>query len=149
MNPEEATVTVESADLGASKPIERKPTSKEIGEWRNAHFTVKQGTVKACGHKFDPTTMPKNTNCWDCWEATFSSSPQGVAQVHQLLLNGGTQAVTAAYGKKFVKMFGRFLRNQLLRDYASKETQAASGIEGKVMDIQEERNNTNAAQLQT
>jgi len=143
----ETNKPMEPADLGASKPIEHKPTSKEIGEWRNANFTVKQGTVKACGHKFDPHTFPKQANCWDCWEATFSSSPEGVASVHQLLLTGGTKAVVAMHGQKFTKMFGRFLRNQLLREYASKEVQAASGIEGSVMDIQAERSNADDAQL--
>ncbi len=144
------TVAVESADLGASKPIaEPKPTRKQIGEWRAANFTVKQGTVLACGHKFDPRTMPKKANCWDCWEATFSTSPESVAQVHQMLLDGGTQAVISTYGSKFTRMFGRFLRKKLLTEYASKQVQAASGIEGSILDIKEEANALHIPSIQT
>ena len=135
---EEAKALVD-ADLGASKPIpEPKPTRKQIGEWRNANFTVRHSTVNACGHKLDLRQFPSNANCWDCWEAFFSVSPEGVASVHQLLLNGGTQAVVAMHGKKFTKMFGKFLQKKLLKEYASPAVQAASGIEGSIMNVKEE-----------
>ena len=128
-----------SPDLGASKPIpEKKPSSKEIGEYRNRHFTVRHNTVVACGHKIDLGHYPSNANCWPCWEAFFSVSPEGVEQVHQMLLNGGTQEVTRRFGSKFVKNFGKFLRNKLLTEYASREVQAASGIEGAILDVKAE-----------
>src|ERR1035437_10100990 len=64
------SVTLVDADLGASKPIpEPKPTRKQIGEWRNAKFTVRHSTVNGCGHKLDLRQFPSNANCWDCWEA--------------------------------------------------------------------------------
>lgn len=144
------TVAVTSADLGASKPIEQpKPTRKQIGEWRNANFTVKHSTAIACGHKIDLRRFPSNANCFDCWEAFFSVSPEGVASVHQMLLDGGTQAVISMYGSKFTKMFGRFLRKKLLTEYASKQVQAASGIEGSILDIKEEANALHIPSIQT
>ena len=116
---------VDSADLGASKPIpEKKPTSKEIGEYRNRHFTVRHSTVVACGHKIDLRQYPSNANCWDCWEAFFSVSPEGVAQVHQMLMEGGTQEVTRRFGSKFVKKFGKFLQKQLLQAAQQRHEQA-------------------------
>jgi hypothetical protein len=47
----------------------------------------------------------------------------------------GTQGVTKLYGKKLVKMFGVFLRKQLLQQYASAQVQAASGIEGNQLQV--------------
>ena len=130
------SVTLVDADLGASKPVpEPTPTRKQIGEWRAANFTVRHSVVNACGHKLDLKQFPSNANCWECWNAFFSVSPEGVASVHQLLLNGGTQAVIAMHGKKFTKMFGKFLQKKLLKEYAS----PASGIEGSIMSVTEEK----------
>ena len=133
-------ITLVPADLGASKPIaETKPTLKQVREWRARNFTVRHSTVNACGHKLDLGHFPKHANCWPCWEAFFSVSPEGVASVHNLLLTGGTKAVIAMHGSKFTKMFGRFLREKLLKEYASQEVQAASGIEGSIMNVTEEK----------
>jgi hypothetical protein len=129
----------EELDLGASKPVpEPKPTLAQVKAWRAANFTVRHSTVNACGHKLDLRQFPSNANCWPCWEAFFSVNPEGVASVHQLLLNGGTQAVVAMHGKKFTKMFGKFLQKKLLKEYASPAVQAASGIEGSIMNVKEE-----------
>lgn len=128
------------ADLGSSKPIPQpEPTLKQVKEWRAANFTVRHSTVKACNHKLDLRHLPSNANCWECWRAFFESSPEGVASVHDLLLTGGTKAVIAMHGAKFTKMFGRFLQKKLLSEYASQEVQAASGIEGSIMDIAAEK----------
>ena len=136
------SANIDSADLGASKPIpEKKPTSKEIGEYRNRHFTVRHSTVVACGHKIDLRQYPSNANCWDCWEAFFSVSPEGVAQVHQMLMEGGTQEVTRRFGSKFVKKFGKFLQKQLLQAAQQRHEQAverATSIEGGIMDVKAE-----------
>src|ERR1019366_8212706 len=119
------------ADLGASKPVpEPKPTLAQVKAWRAANFTVRHSTVNACGHKLDLRIPPSNANCWPCWEAFFSVSPEGVASVHNLLLEGGTKAVIALHGAKFIRMFGRFLQKKLLLQ-ASPQVQAASGIEVK------------------
>jgi hypothetical protein len=123
----------ESTDLGASKPIPQpaykpQPTQHSI--------------VKACNHKIDLNHFPTHSNCWDCWQAFFSVSPEGVASVHQLLLQGGTKAVIAMHGAKFVKFFGKFLQQKLLQEYASPAVQAASGIEGSIMDIKAESEGT-------
>jgi hypothetical protein len=129
----------EELDLGASKPVpEPKPTLAQVKAWRAANFTVRHSTVNACGHKIDLRATPSNANCWPCWEAFFSVNPEGVASVHQLLLEGGTKAVIAMHGAKFTKMFGKFLQQKLLKEYASPAVQAASGIEGSIMSVKEE-----------
>src|ERR1019366_58410 len=109
---EEAKAMVDT-DLGASKPVPQpEPTLKQVREWRAANFTVRHSTVNACGHKIDLRIPP--SNCEDCWTAFFSVSPEGVASVHNLLLEGGTKAVIAMHGKKFTRQFGRFLQKKLL-----------------------------------
>lgn len=113
-------------DLGASRPISQ-PVYKQQ--------PTQHSTVVACGHKLETGHLPKHSNCEDCWFALFETSPEGVASVHQLLLEGGTKAVVAMHGSKFTKMFGRFLREKLLKEYASREVQAASGIEGSILDV--------------
>jgi len=117
MGPETpVTLTVENADLGAStKPAEKpKPTRKEIGEWRARNFTVRHATVLACDHKLDLRHFPTNSNCFDCWYAFLESNPDGVASVHELLQQGGTKALEAMHGKKFVKMYGKYIQKKLL-----------------------------------
>jgi hypothetical protein len=137
--PEPVTVVLQDADLGSSKPIsEPKPTRKQIGEWRAAHFTVKHSTVNACGHKLDLRHFPSNANCSDCWEAFFSVSPEGVSSVHQLLMTEGTQAVIRMHGQKFTRQFGRFLRKKLLSEYANREVPTSPSIEGGMLDIKAE-----------
>ena len=147
MNPEEPKL--EPADLGASKPVPQpEPTIAQVKAWRAVNFTVKHSTVNACGHKIDLRVAPSNANCEDCWTAFFSVSPEGVASVHNLLLEGGTKAVIAMHGAKFTRQFGRFLQQKLLKEYASPAVQAASGIEGSIMNVKEEINGVSNLQAQ-
>jgi len=131
---------VNSADLGAGKSIEIKhePTEREIREWRSRNFTVKHNRVVACGHKLETGHLPRHANCEDCWYALFETTPDGVASVHDLLLKEGSKAVEAMHGKKFLKAFGKYLRIKLLQQ-ACPEVQAASGIEGAMLNLGSER----------
>jgi len=126
MNPEQT-------DLGASKPIPQ-PVYKQQ--------PTRHSVVNACGHKLEAGHFPKHTNCEDCWFALFETTPDGVASVHDLLLKEGTQAVVRMHGSKFTKAFGQYLRRKLLSQYASPAVQAASGIEGSIMDIKAESEGT-------
>ena len=131
------------ADLGASKPVAQpKPTEREIREWRARHWTVRHAAVVACGHKLEDGHPPKHVNCEHCWYALFETTPEGVASVHDMLLKGGTQAVIAVHGKKFTEQFGKYLRKKLLQQYATPEVQAASGIEGSILDVKAESEGT-------
>lgn len=143
-NDEAVTVTVpESADLETPTKVEevKKPTRKEIGEWRARNFTIRHATVVACGHKLDLRQFPHEAHCFDCWYAFLESNPDGVASVHELLQQGGTKAVEAMHGKKFVKMYGRYIQTKLLKLRAATESQPESTIEGgqlEVLDIAKE-----------
>jgi len=133
---EHVTKAANSADLGASTPVpESKPTEAEIKEWRGRNFTVRTPVVKACGHHLNLQSFPSHSNCQDCWEAFLSNNPNGVEMVHKTLMEQGTQGAIKQFGKKLVKMFGKFLKKQLLQQYASAQVQAASGIEGNQLQV--------------
>jgi len=126
---------LDAADLGAGKPVETKqePTEKEIREWRSVNFTVRHQVVKACGHKIDLRHEPKHANCKYCWQALFEAgfNEQEMSRLHQLLMTAGSKGVITIYGKKFLRAFGVWLKEQLLKQ-ASPEVQAASGIESSI-----------------
>lgn len=127
----------------------KKPTRKEIGEWRARNFTVRHATVVACDHKLDLRRIP-TTHCFDCWYAFLESNPEGIASVHELLQQGGTKAVEAMHGKKFVKMYGSYIQEKLLKLRAASEPQPESTIEGsqlEVLDIAKEAQNAQNNQI--
>ena len=125
---DDAKAAMDSADLGASKPVP-KPVYKAR--------PVEHATVVACGHKLEAGHFPRNSNCEDCWFALFETTPEGVASVHQLLLTDGTRAVTAMHGAKFTKHFGRYLQSKLLGLHQQSGEQIAEGLQ--VLDINAER----------
>ena len=147
-NYEAATVTTpEATDLAAPTKVEetKKPTRKEVGEWRARNFTVRHATVLACDHKIDLRQFPSNSNCFDCWYAFLESNPEGVASVHELLQQGGTKAVEAMHGRKFVKMYGRYIQEKLL-GLRSATTQPEPSLE--IPDIAKEAENVQNVQIE-
>lgn len=141
MGPQEEAVNdivtlPETADIAAPTKVEevKKPTRKEIGEWRARNFTVRHATVIACGHKLDLRQIP-NTHCFDCWYAFLESNPEGVASVHELIQQGGTKALEAMHGKKFVNMYGKYIQEKLFGLRAVTEPQPESTIEGSQLQV--------------
>jgi hypothetical protein len=99
------TRALDSADLGASKPVPQ-PVQKAQ--------PIQHSTVVACGHSLEAGHFPRKANCEDCWYALFETTPEGVASVHSLLMQEGTQAVERMHGRKFLKHFGLYLKRKLL-----------------------------------
>ena len=79
------------------------------------------GTVKACGHKFDPKRTPRMANCEWCWEAYFMTAVD-TAAIHDDLMKGGKKRLESVYGKTFTKQFGNFLMSQMLKEENNGET---------------------------
>lgn len=145
-NYEAATVTTpEATDLAAPTKVEetKKPTRKEIGEWRARNFTVQHATVIACDHKLDLRRIP-TTHCFDCWYAFLESNPEGVASVHELLQQGGTKALEAMHGRKFLKYYGMYIQKKLL-GLRDAETSLEPSIE--VIDVAKEAQNAQNNQI--
>lgn len=122
----ENVINTDVKDL--AKPEEQKPrqiTKVELGRLKRAYFTKQHGTVKACGHRFDPSRTPRMTNCSDCWEAYFQTAVD-TAAIHDDLLKGGPALLTKKYGKTFTKEFGRFLEKVFDRGQNNNEQPARS-----------------------
>ena len=91
----------------APKVISRK----ELGKLRRNHLTVHHSTVTACGHRFNNAKQPSN-NCPDCWSA-FWKLVANIDVLHDILSKEGTKGLTAKFGAKFVKQFGKYLQTEL------------------------------------
>jgi hypothetical protein len=115
------TFTVGAADLGASKPVPQ-PVYKQR--------PVQHSVVVACGHALEAGHFPRQANCEDCWYALFETTPEGVASVHSLLMQEGTQAVERMHGRKFLKAFGRYLQKKLWVKMAKVEENIAEVTQG-------------------
>jgi hypothetical protein len=108
---------VENTDVKdlAKVPEPPKPlTKKQIGQLRRRYITVVHGTVRACGHRFDPKRAPRMSNCEDCW-VTYFVTAVDTAAVHDDLMKGGKKRLVSVYGKTFTDQFGKFLQNQMLQ----------------------------------
>lgn len=91
----------------APKAISRR----ELGKLRRIHLTVHHSTVTACGHRFNNAKQPNN-NCPDCWSAFFKLVAN-FEDLHGTLTKEGTKGLTAKFGSKFVKQFGKYLQTEL------------------------------------
>ena len=103
--PEAPTVAIDS--VSALSKEQPKYTRKQIKQARRQYFTVRQGKVSACGHKFHPVNEP-DTNCADCWEAFFRVHEGFVAATQSIIASFGEAALVKARGTKFVKQYKKF-----------------------------------------
>jgi hypothetical protein len=81
-------------------------TGRQRGQWMRGNWTQVRDTVKACGHKFSRTDIPR-TNCEDCWEAYFVT-----AEVSKTM-DIDHRVLEAQYGKKYLTMLRRYLERNL------------------------------------
>lgn len=114
---------LDSADLGASKPV---PVPEQVQR------PFQLPTVVACGHKLDTRRLPVHANCFNCWEAFFETNAQHLGNVHQTLMTEGSAGVTRLYGEKFTKMFGKYLRKQLLQKV---QAPSSPSVEGATLEV--------------
>jgi hypothetical protein len=123
---------VENTDVKAlAQPEEPKPLSRqEIGKMRRHYTTVVHGTVKVCGHKFDPKRTPRHSHCESCWEAYFMTAVD-TAAIHDDLVKGGKARLVAVYGKAFVRQFGKFLTSQLAKEPDGQDNSLLPSGEGQ------------------
>ena len=104
--------TITLAKPGEKPPEKKQPISrKELGQLRKRFITVQHAIVKACGHKLNPYDTPKN-NCMGCWEAHFMNGVIDLPYIHKLL-DADPEGVEVQFGKKFVKMLRRYVRQKM------------------------------------
>ena len=85
-----------------------KMTRKVWKEMMRIHFTVRRPIVKSCGHKINITSDPRN-NCPDCWFAYFSNNKPMTEIADDCFRNAGRDILERSRGKKFTRMFLRFM----------------------------------------
>lgn len=117
-------VETDAKDLATVPEKPKTLTRKEIGKLRRQYITITLGTVKACGHKFDPKNQPKR-NCEYCWQAYFYTAVD-TAAVHDDLTKGGKRQLIKVYGEKFSRAFGRFLTAALVQESHGNQKSAES-----------------------
>lgn len=79
-----------------------------IRSLRGKYFTVKHVTLENCGHKLDMINEPA-TNCENCWWTFFNTHPQLVETTDQFFRTQGKGPLVAMRGKKYFKMFVRYM----------------------------------------
>jgi hypothetical protein len=93
------------------EPKSAPMTLSKFRELRGKFFTIRQEAVEPCGHPMGVQDEPQFSNCQHCWYAYFSQHTELVLMVGKLMaLENGVNTVTRARGKKFVKMFQRFVK---------------------------------------
>lgn len=126
-------VPLQDADLGASKPVPLPPPVNQ---------PLQHAVVKACKHTLDINHVPGQSNCDYCWEAYFTMrfDAAGIGQLHRMLVEEGKLGMERMLGRKFVKMFGKFLSWQM---WSHQNNETAAGevtpVEGDQLDISAER----------
>jgi hypothetical protein len=83
-------------------------TPQLLKRLRGKYFTVKHPRLTACGHKMDLMNEPR-TNCEDCWFAWFNTHQKLVEVADEMYRAKGKEALIGMRGKRFFKMFVRFM----------------------------------------
>jgi hypothetical protein len=113
MNEETFQLPIGKMDLAATTPVPEQPklSRKQIGQMRRRYMTTVHSTVVACEHKFNTNRIPSN-NCFWCWQAYFKTSVN-LDVLRQILILEGPTGLNTKYGEKYVKMFKRFMEDEL------------------------------------
>jgi hypothetical protein len=120
----------ESTSLGFGRFVSSVITGKRHGKrfyGPSREVLIKQPgsvVVNACGHRYDPRTEPRSTNCQSCWNVYFQMNV-GVTQATAALAEAfGQIAVRQQKGKKFYRAFVAFIESRMLEAAVKYESQA-------------------------
>jgi hypothetical protein len=89
------------------KPPELTP--ELLRRLRGKYFTVRHPLLKDCGHRLDMINEPRHRNCENCWFQWFNSHPGLVEVADQMFRTQGKVAIEGMRGKRFVRMFVRYM----------------------------------------
>jgi hypothetical protein len=91
----------------AAKPPQTL-TETQFRALRRQYFTVRHGRCQPCGHRFDVITEPR-TNCEHCWFHWLNEHGELIQTADRAYQEQGERFLTAMRGRKFTKMFLRFM----------------------------------------
>ncbi len=82
-------------------------TEKLLAKLRGKYFTVRH-VLLDCGHRLDMINEPAN-NCESCWFQFFNTHGKLIEVTHEIYVERGKEAINALRGKKYTKMYLRFM----------------------------------------
>ena len=80
----------------------------DIRKFNRLYITRQLKRVRECGHRFDENQEPHN-NCEFCWFAFFNMHAELIKQADQCFTEMGKDILERIRGKRFTKMFTRFM----------------------------------------
>lgn len=83
-------------------------TERLMAKLRSHYFTVRHPVLANCGHKMDQLRQPR-TGCENCWWQWFNTHAELVEVTDQFYRTQGRGPLIAMRGRKYVKMFFRFM----------------------------------------
>lgn len=117
-------------------PEQKKLTPTEIKALYRMYFTVRHQNVEVCGHQFDfAAEQPRHANCETCWFTFFQVHGELTQTADEIFQKEGQQVLVAMKGKKFVKMFLKFMATvaQMVKE---KNEQSVAGVGSGTTDEQ-------------
>ena len=112
-------------------------TELQLRQLRGKYFTVRHPRTIGCDHHQDQINEPTFRNCESCWYAFFSTHGELVNVTHEAFSEHGAAFVEKLRGRKYVRMFTRFMSTMnRLREDAEKlqkekdEPNVQKGCEG-------------------
>ncbi len=93
-------------------------TELQLRQLRGKYFTVRHPRTIGCDHHQDQINEPTFRNCESCWYAFFSTHGELVNVTHEAFSEHGPEFVEKLRGRKYVRMFTRFMStmNRLRED---------------------------------
>src|ERR1035437_3562698 len=91
----------------AAKPPQTL-TETQFRALRKQYFTIRHPRAPICGHKMDVLNEPR-TGCELCWYAWLNMHGDLVQTADRAYQEQGERFLTAMRGRKFTKMFLRFM----------------------------------------
>lgn len=133
---DEQTDEQTAIDAHATEVVAPPKLTREA--WKLAlrtYFTVRRNRVTACGHKFNPESDPR-TNCQDCWFAYLQTNGQMTQIAHECFQEAGRDVLERARGRKFVRMFLKFMSTvaRMQKEAEAKKAQETENAESNTGD---------------
>jgi hypothetical protein len=88
---------------------QQRITPEQFRKLRGQYFTVRHHKVQPCGHLLDQINEPTFRNCESCWFCFFNSHAQLIEVADKAFQEQGPAFLDKMRGKKFTRMFKRFM----------------------------------------
>jgi hypothetical protein len=123
-------------DADGNPPVLTEALMRKL---RGEYFTVKHARLDNCEHRIDLITEPR-TNCQNCWWNWFNIHPQLIETTDQFFRTKGKEPLIAMRGKRYFKMFLRFMSTVCQLQKEQEALNAKQIREANPPSVEDERN---------